>query len=304
MGSCLVSQLSPKPGQRPLGIGHGLLRRERLGDDDDERRTSFAALQGLIQMERVHIAHEADIERSPFLGPHRCKGFVDHDRPEVGPPDANVDDVGEATAGHRGVSAFPDRIREVENSLPGGQHVLHHGLAVHDKGVFRSAAQGHVQYGTAFGLVDRVASELGVPGSFPLGRLGQLAKAIPGRPVDQLLREVEPPPKPIGRQDPSVHPARLLLEVDESLVLQAGGMALEVHPSRRAVKVEWCPTGNALAFFHGAQALLRSRQFRSVKACVKRSTKNCSPWRSQTRGSYFFLLGWSAPSGLPIWLWR
>ena len=217
-------------------------------------------------MERIHIAHEADIKRGPFFRPQRSEGLVDHDRPKVGPPDANVDDVGEATAGHGGVPALPDRIREVEHGLPRGQHVLHHGLAIHGKGVFRLAAQGHVQYGAALGFVDRVASELSVPGSFPIGRLGQLAKAIPGRPVDQLLREIEPPPEPIGRQNPSVHPARLVLEIDESLVLQASGMALQVHPPCCAVKVEWRPTGNALVFSHGAQAVLRSRQFRSVKA--------------------------------------
>ena len=207
VGPSLFSQLLPEPGHRSLGIGHGLLRRERLGDDDDQRRTGFATLQSLIQVEWIHIAHESNIERSALLGPQRSERFMHHHWPEVGPPDSDVDDMGEATAGYGGVLALPDLIREVESGLPRRQHVVHHGLAVHGKGVFRSAAQGHVQHGAALSLVDRLAAELSVPGSLPIGRLSQLAKAIPGRPIDQLLGEVEPPPESIGGQDPSVHSA-------------------------------------------------------------------------------------------------
>ncbi len=41
--------------------------------------------------------------------------------------------------------------------------------------------------------------------------------------------------------------------------------------------------------------------FSSANAWVRRVTNDSSPARSHTRGSYFFLLGWSGPSGLPIW---
>ena len=41
--------------------------------------------------------------------------------------------------------------------------------------------------------------------------------------------------------------------------------------------------------------------FSSAKACFRRSTKDSSPRRSQVRGSYCFLFGWSGPLGLPIW---
>ena len=40
--------------------------------------------------------------------------------------------------------------------------------------------------------------------------------------------------------------------------------------------------------------------FSSAKACLRRSTKDSSPRRSQARGSYCFLFGWSGPLGLPI----
>ena len=39
----------------------------------------------------------------------------------------------------------------------------------------------------------------------------------------------------------------------------------------------------------------------SSKACVRRVMNDSSPARSQTRGSYCFLFGFSGPLGLPIW---
>ncbi|OHW96034.1 hypothetical protein CSPAE12_05344 [Colletotrichum incanum] len=47
-----------------------------------------------------------------------------------------------------------------------------------------------------------------------------------------------------------------------------------------------------------------SLALKSYRACLTRSFMVFSPSRTQTLGSYFFLLGLSSPSGLPTWVFR
>ena len=55
--------------------------------------SGHAAFQGEIQVEGVHIAHEANIQGLSFHSPAWCQRLVDHDGPKVRATDADVDDM-------------------------------------------------------------------------------------------------------------------------------------------------------------------------------------------------------------------
>ena len=144
-------------------------------------------------MERIHVAHETHIQRRPRLHADWGQCLVDHDRSKVRTSDADVDHMGKPAAICSGVTAFSDLICEGEKRITRGQHFGHDILPCDSKSILGLAAQGHVQDRSAFRLIDGCASELQVPLSCPVCRLGHLLQCCKCRDVNALLGKVKPP---------------------------------------------------------------------------------------------------------------
>ena len=71
-----------------------------------------------------------------------------------------------------------------------GVHFRHHVLAVALDGAVGAVAQGHVQYGAAFGHVDLVAIEHGIDRAAKIGLFGQINQQLEGFFGDQVLRVI------------------------------------------------------------------------------------------------------------------
>ena len=119
------------------------------------------------------------------------QSLVRHHRPQVGPADADIDDVADRLAG----VALPLPIAH-----PGGEvgHLVEHGVdlghdifAVHDDGLPFGGAQGNVQDGPLLRDVDLLAPEHGIDASPQAGLLRQLQQEPEGFVGDAVLRIVK-----------------------------------------------------------------------------------------------------------------
>ena len=118
------------------GVGDGLLRGECLAGDDEQGRLGVQLLQDLRYVGAVDVGDEVD------LGPdgERLESLRDHERPEVGASNADVDNICDALAGETFPLAADDSPAEVlhvvQHSVDTGHHVV---TADHD-GSIRPAA--------------------------------------------------------------------------------------------------------------------------------------------------------------------
>jgi len=84
-----------QPGSGAAGILHGLLGRERLAADDEQRLLGIEPVERHREVVAVDIAHEAAVEfaRAPWL-----QRLVGHGGPEIAAANADVDDMADALA--------------------------------------------------------------------------------------------------------------------------------------------------------------------------------------------------------------
>ncbi len=104
------------------GISDGLLRGERLGSDDEERRLGVADTESFSHVRSIDVGNKVSIEIALRV---RLKSLGNHDGTEIGTSNTNVDDA-------------LDRLTGVTLPLPGTNsirellHVLQLGLDLID----------------------------------------------------------------------------------------------------------------------------------------------------------------------------
>ena len=162
------SRPRPQPVAREARVGQRLEGREGLRRDDEERRLGIEVGRRLRQVGRIDVGDEARLDPGIRI---RLKGLVDHDGPEVGAADPDVDDVRHLLAGHALPVTRAHPLGEGGHAL---EHRLHVGidvLSVDDerRRSARRTPQRRVEDGAVLGRVDVVAREhrgvvLGDPG--------------------------------------------------------------------------------------------------------------------------------------------
>jgi hypothetical protein len=158
----LVARARQEPRARALRVRDRLLRRERLGGDDEERALGVARAQRLREVRAVDVRDE--VGRDVALGV-RLERLGDHHRPEVGAADADVHDGVDALAG------VP---------LPGAGA---HGVA--------EVAERDVEYGAVLGRVDVLAGEHLVAVRLHLRLAREREQGLEDGRGDQVLGVVE-----------------------------------------------------------------------------------------------------------------
>mmetsp|Transcript_30247 Transcript_30247/g.63716 ORF Transcript_30247/g.63716 Transcript_30247/m.63716 type:complete len:581 (-) Transcript_30247:150-1892(-) len=155
------------------GVGHGLLRGEGLGGDEEERRLGVALLEDLGDVRPVHVGAEVHGEIPLRVGLER---LADHDGAQVRPPDADVHDGVDALARVALPVAAADLFGE---DLDLAQHFVHFGhdvRAVHVDGGVALISQRHVEDGAFLGVVDLGAGVHFLGLAEDVGLLGQLVE--------------------------------------------------------------------------------------------------------------------------------
>ncbi len=184
--------VSAETGQQPIPgivrVGHRLQSGERLRRDDEQRVGRLQVPRRLDEVRSVHVGDEAERHRALAAVLERLVG---HHRPQVGPSDANVDDVADLLAGVAPPGAAADALGEGRHPVEDLVHRGHHVLAVQPDGCASRRPQGDVQHGPLLGDVDFVAAKHRVDAPAQVRLLCQLHQQLEGLLGDSVLRVVE-----------------------------------------------------------------------------------------------------------------
>jgi hypothetical protein len=195
----LVAQFLDQPGAGGMRIGHSLLGGEGLGGDDEQGAFRIAIGQYVTDVRAVHVGNEVHPQGRIAV---RLQRLANHLRPEIGTADTDVDHIADAFAGVATPLAAPNLLGELAHVLQHLVHARHHVLPVDEDRPVAAVAQGDVQHGAAFGVVDHlaVAHPLG-PGGYSrlTGQLGQQAQGFLGDAVlGKIDQQIAEPPGELG----------------------------------------------------------------------------------------------------------
>ncbi len=185
------------PVARRVRVGHRLQRREGLRRDDEQRLLGIEIAGGLGEIGAIDVGDEPEGQVALAVVP---QGLVRHHRPQVGPADADVDDVADRLAGVALPLPAAHPVGEVGHLVEHGMHLGHHVLAVHDDGLPLGGAQGHVQDGPLLGDVDLLPPKHGIDAGPQAGFLGQLQEELQRLVGDAVLRVIEVDADGLGGQ--------------------------------------------------------------------------------------------------------
>jgi hypothetical protein len=224
-----------EPALRGLGVGHRLLRRERLAGDDEERLLRREA--GKRRREVVAVDVGDEVERQMRMDDVRERAHR-HPRTEVAAADADVDDVAKRRSTGGGSVGTPShRFGELEHRREDAVH-----LGAERTGSRRRAQRG-VEDGAAFGRVDRAACEHRVALRLEPALVREVDQEAQRRGVEQVLREVA---EDLGRVE---RERREAARVARERLAQ-----VEVAAVRLPVAGERRPRGGAVAARPGGQS--------------------------------------------------
>ena len=174
------------PGQPVAGrfcVGQGFLGGEGLGDDNEQRRFRIKAQQGFRQMGGIDVGDMVDGHIGAPVG---RQGLRHHGRTEVGPADADVDDVGKGLARVPGAGPAVDGPDERPHFVEDGVDRRHDVFAINPNRRIQPVAERPVEDGAVFRCIDRLAVEetlaLGLKAAFP-GQGGQQVEGFGGQAV-------------------------------------------------------------------------------------------------------------------------
>ena len=187
----LLSERLLEPRLCGVGVGHRLLRGERLRGDDEERLLGLNRLERLGEVRRVDVGHEEELERALRI---RRERDIRHHGTEVGAADADVDNVLDALAGKALPFALPHLIGEIAHLREHFAHSRHDVLAIDfDLHILVLASERRVQHRAALGRIDLLTGEHFLDLGLEIGLLGQLDQRLQHRRVDSILGIVEEP---------------------------------------------------------------------------------------------------------------
>ena len=189
--SLLGAELLDEPCLSGLGVGHGLLGRERLRRDDKERLIGLHLTKRLGEMGRVDVGDEEELHIALRVGRKR---EISHYGTEIAAADTDVDDVLDALAGKALPLSVADRVGEISHRSEHLPHAGHDVLAVDlDLRLGIHIAKCGMKNGAAFGGVDLLTREHLLDFGLEIGFLGELDKCFHHLAVDAVLGIVEEP---------------------------------------------------------------------------------------------------------------
>ncbi len=170
------------------GVGERFLRGEGFGGDDEERGLGLDDLEFLGNVSAVDIGDEMDFKARLGIG---FEGFGRHDRAEVGPADANVDDIGDGLAGIPFPLPGADGLGEFAHVGEDGVDARHDVLAIDEDGPVGAVSQGDMKDGTIFGDIDFFAAEHPIAPIFDFGEPGKVEQQAQGFIGDAIFGEIQ-----------------------------------------------------------------------------------------------------------------
>ena len=186
-GSGMFQSLESPVASR-VRVGHRLEGRKGLRRDDEQCFLGVEVARGLGEVGAVDVGDEAESQVALAVMP-QC--LVRHHRPQVGPTDADIDDVANRLAGVALPFAAAHPVGEVSHLVEHGMDLRHDVFAIHDDGLPFGGAQGHVQDGPLFRDVDFVPAKHGIDAGPQAGFLRQLQQELERLIGDAVLRIVE-----------------------------------------------------------------------------------------------------------------
>mmetsp|Transcript_41489 Transcript_41489/g.111062 ORF Transcript_41489/g.111062 Transcript_41489/m.111062 type:complete len:486 (+) Transcript_41489:360-1817(+) len=223
-----VRQPAQQPPARRPGVEHRLLGGEGLGAHQQQRRLRVQALERLRHVRAVNVADEVDLEPRAVV----LERLGDHNRTQVRPADADVDDVGEALAREAHALAAPNLIDEDANLGKHRVDLWHNvGTVNEDRGV-GAIAERDVEHGPVLSDVDFVAAEHSLDLVLQSRLLSESDEERHGVLGDAILGVVEQDVLELDGE--GVEAGRVLLEESPHVeLLDLVEVLLEVGPSRR-----------------------------------------------------------------------
>ncbi len=202
----VIAEPLAQPRPRRVGVGHGLLRREGLGDDNDQGRGRIQAVQGLGDVEAVDVGGEAQVDE-PIQRPQRLPHQAG---PKIGAADADVDDGLERLAARARDRAGADAVGEGLHGLAPRDHLGPDRLALGGQAGGVGGAKGGVQGRAVLGDVHRLPAEQTAAGGLDVGGAREAQRRLESGLRPGLLGMIEP--KPGGLEGQGVQPSGFLVE--------------------------------------------------------------------------------------------
>jgi hypothetical protein len=137
-----------------LRIGHSFQGGKSFWGNNEQRLGSVQIANGLEEIGAIDVGDEAECHVALAVMP---QGFIGHNRPEVGPADADVDDVANALAGMAFPCTHANLVREFGHPVEDRMNLGNHVPAVDDDGCAAGRSQSRVEHGAVFGDVDFVS---------------------------------------------------------------------------------------------------------------------------------------------------
>ena len=170
------------------GVGHRLLRRERLGGDDKQRACEIERGERLREIGAIDIGDEMRAWSFAAIGRERAAG---HRGTQVRAADADIDDVGETLALRGLCRARADGARKVQHLLALAFDLTPYVDAADADGLAGEIAQRHVHGGPALRVVDGFTGKQCVTPRLDMARACERNEQLDGLARNLVPREVE-----------------------------------------------------------------------------------------------------------------
>jgi len=154
-----ISCRGQEPVPRRVRVCHRFLGRERLGRHQEQHSLRINELERLGQVGAVHVGYEVDAQAGLAV---RLQRLAHHLRPQVGPADADVDDVGDGLARVALPLARPHGLAEDAHLRQDRVDFRHDVFSVHQDRSVRPVTQRDVQDGPVLRVVVLLAGEHGL----------------------------------------------------------------------------------------------------------------------------------------------
>ena len=174
-----------EPVSGTLSVGDRFLSSESLACDDEERRLGVANLQSFSEVGSVDVGNEVGSEVPLGVG---LESLGDHDRPQVGTTNTDVDN---------GVDC-PSRVplpSSISNGLGKLLHVLQHGRNLTGARLVDleliEVTEGDVENGTILGSIDVLSGEHFVPVGPNVGLPNKIEEGVENGLGDQVFGVIQ-----------------------------------------------------------------------------------------------------------------
>ena len=140
-GFFIVPETRQQPVACRMGVGHGFQGGKGFGRDDEEGFRRIQIPDRLREIGGIHIGNETEGQGAFAVV---SEGFVGHYRPQIGAPDADVDDVSNGLPRMSLPGAAPHAVGKICHFVQYRVDPRHHVLPVHDDNGALRSTKGHM----------------------------------------------------------------------------------------------------------------------------------------------------------------